>query len=352
MAKKAFLDIKGFEGEKILLSIYEVEKGETVEVFSSSPERELIECPEGIKESVLSLPLSLIDIRVLELPFSDIESIKEVLPFELDPIVLGGSDSIVFDAVIIGGSNGKSKVLTAYVKKDILREILRRLKEKGFDPYAVTSLEFSSISGSMESLAEAVLEPKPLNGQMRLEAIIRESENPIINLRGGELAYTGRAERAKKSLRLTGVLSYAILLMLISYLGFSVYILKKEDSALRAEIRKTYQGLFPDDKSSGDELYKMKAKLKELKDKEAIYSGIKPLEALLELSSMALSGIRLTEMTIEREKVIVKGESPSLQEVQALKASLERILIEPSIADTKNLDSKALFTITAKGVKR
>src|SRR5208282_1575967 len=103
-----FLDLK--EGD---LAIYTVGKN-----GGSGIIRERISMPPGAgytfntegsfrdnDESYLSLPLSLLNFRVLELPFSDMKQIMEVLPFELEAMILGGSSGVAFDAYPLGESN-------------------------------------------------------------------------------------------------------------------------------------------------------------------------------------------------------------------------------------------------------
>jgi hypothetical protein len=55
------------------------------------------------------------------------------------------------------------------------------------------------------------------------------------------------------------------------------------------------------------------------------------------------------EITIDKERIVVKGECPSLSDVQQIKSSLERFLTQVNIADAKpSSQNRTLFTITAK----
>jgi type II secretory pathway component PulL len=306
-------------------------------------------------ESYLSLPLSLLDFRVLELPFTDIRKIRELLPFEIDSLVLGGSGSVVFDAHIISRSDGKSQVLVSYLPKEVLRAILGRLKASGIDPKAVISVELASIvsaSASAEELAKRLLSPEPLADKARTEGVFREISHPTINLRTGEFAYTVDQERTRKSLRMTAVL---VLLLLAVFTGDSVMGIvaaTRENSSLKSAMRKTYQGLFPTEKKISNELYQLKAHIQELKDKEESFVGVSPLGVLLSLSKVSIPGIVFNEVGVDGDNIVLKGEGPSMSDVQKAKTALGDVFSEVNISDTKpSSQNKTLFTITAKGKK-
>ena len=96
---------------------------------------------ENKEETYLNLPLSLLNFRIMEFPFQDRERIREVLPFELDPLVLGGAAGIVFDACILSeNKKGKYRVMVVYIAKEILRKIVERLKEYSLHPKIITLL--------------------------------------------------------------------------------------------------------------------------------------------------------------------------------------------------------------------
>jgi len=358
MSKTVLLDLRDRE-----ISCYTFEKsgknGAPEATFTSAVGEGLsfdIARPSGdFEESYLSLPLSLLDFRVLELPFSDIRKIKELLPFEIDNLVLGGSGSVAFDAYILDRSEGKSKVLVAYVPKETLRTILGRLKASGMDPRAVISIELAEAvnsSSSADEVAGRLLSPEPLDEKARMAAALKEMASPTVNLRRGEFQYTVDDERAKKSLIFTAVLACLLLLVFLSDSAMMIISTTRHNNAVRAEMRKTYQGLFPTEKRISNELYQLKAHMKELKDKESSYVGVSPLRVLLDLSTVSRPGITFTEVTTDRDSIVLKGEGPSMTDVQKTKTELEKIFTGVAISDTKpSSQNKTLFTITAKGRK-
>lgn len=358
MAKTLFADLK--DGELTCYAFEKNGRNSTPKEIATSHVGEgyafALERPlERPDESFLSLPLSLLDFRVLELPFSDIRKIRELVPFEIDNLVLGGSGSVVFDVYTISSSGGKSQVLVAYVPKDTLGTILGQLKASGIDPKAVISVELASIvasSSTVEEIAQRLLVPAPAENKVRIGNALREITNPTINLRRGEFAYTADEERTRKSLRMTAIL---VLLLLLVFAGDSVMGIiaaTRENNSIRTAMRKTYQGLFPSEKKISDEVYQLRAHMKELKDKEASFVGVSPLGTLLDLSRISGSGIVFSEVSVDRENIVLKGESPSMSDVQKTKTELEKVFSTVNISDTKpSAQNKTLFTITAKAKK-
>jgi type II secretory pathway component PulL len=355
MSKTVFVDLRIRE-----LSCYVFERngrsGTPKEIFTS-PVGEgysfAIEQPfERPDESYLSLPLSLLDFRILDLPFSDIRKIRELIPFEIDNLVLGGSRSVVFDAHIISRSDGRSQVLVAYVPKETLRAILERLRGAGIDPRAVISVELAAVvasSATAEEIATRLLAPAPIGDETRMEGAYKEIADPTINLRRDEFAYTVDDERTKRSLRMTAVLIFLLLLVFASDSIMGIISSKRQSSSIKEAMRKTYQGLFPAEKKISNELYQLRAHMKELKDKEDSFIGVSPLGILLDLSKVSRPGVVFTEVSVDRENIVLKGECASLSDVQKTKTELEKFLAQVNISDTKpSSQNKTSFTITAK----
>lgn len=312
---------------------------------------------DNIDESYLSLPMSILNFRIIELPFSDMERIRKVLPFELDNLVLGGSEKIVFDAAVLKEENGKHKILVVYILKDILKRMLDGLKQTGIDARIVTSIETSMRLDSFSSeseITDIILKRRGKEERVedRFEAALKEINGQTINLRRGEFAYTGHSDRLKKSFKFTAVLAVLLLSVFFSDMLIRIVSAKSEGSEIRNEIRKVYTGIFPAEKKITDELYQLKAHIKELKDRENILAGSDPLQLLLDLSSLSVKGASFTEITLDREKVVLKGECASLSDVQKLKAAVESFLPGAAITDTKvTAQNRASFTITSKREK-
>jgi len=332
-------------------------KGDSVELkdtrsFSCTKDYEfsIPELPEGIDEFYLGLPLSVLNFRIVELPFSDREKILSVLPFELDSIILNGVNSVILDGIILESSEGKSSVLAVYVEKAVLKKIIGRLKTFNIDPRIVTSVELNKIVKDFNP--GKLLSQIDMTPEERVNTVIGEIKNNTINLRRGELSYTKSAEDVKRSLRLTATLGIIALVFFISSITLKIISIKKETSAVQEGIKRIYSEVFPEDKKATAGVYQFKARMKELKDKEEHLIGISPLNFLLNLSNINRGGITFNEITMDRGRVIFRGEAASFSDVQKVKEDLSRVLNEVNVSDSKSsAQGKVLFTITAKEKK-
>lgn len=354
MSRRAFLDLREKELTVCVSGKNGLSAGVTYSVgpgYSFSADKQVMESGE----SVLSVPLSLLNFRILELPFSDTRKIRELLPFEIDGLVLGGAESVVFDAVVLGQTNGQYRILVACLLKKTLKTILEKLKSSGFDPVAVTCLELSHIlasDGAGPGTADLLISPAPMTDEERTAAAQKEVERPAINLRRDEFAYTVDTEKTKKALMMTIALAALIVIIFFADMSITILSLKKENARTRDEIRKTYLGLFPGETKITSELYQLKAHIKEMRDKESSLVGISPLVALLDLSRAVRPGISLTEIDQDRETIVLKGECPSLSDVQKFKNDLDGSFGDVVVADTKpSARNRVLFTVTAKAKK-
>lgn len=308
-----------------------------------------------IDEAYLSLPLSLLNFRILELPSFDMKKVLELVPFELDGLILGGTGDIVFDAYPLMRDEGRSKVLVAYIRKEMLRALLNNMKSYGIDPRAVLSLELGHALSvaSRNGSTDHILNPEAIENDDRLSVAIKEIQAPTLDFRKGELAYTADTEKIRKSLRLTATLVVLLLLLFLAGTTRSLVSATRDNQALKDNIRKTYQALFPAEKRISNEVYQLKAHIKELQDKESSFIGSSPLKVLYALTRISSPDVSLSEVTVEKEIIILKGECSSLSDAQRIKNELDEILDGVSITDTKpSSRNKTFFTITAKGIKK
>jgi type II secretory pathway component PulL len=277
---------------------------------------------------------------MLELPFPDRSRIEAVIPFELDSLILGGAASVVSTICTIRESGNKYRVLVAYIAKETLRALLRALKINAISPKCITSVEYACASAALSSeddIAKFLLDPSLPGPEERIKSALREIDLSSLNLGKGEFSYAGDTDRIMKSLKRTALLAATFAVVLLSFLLFSIITARKDVALLKDEIRKTYAELFPRDTRVTSEIYQARAHLKELKDKEKDYVGIYPHRFLLDLSAVRSKALTLSEMTMDREWIVLKGECPSLSDVQQLKAALEKMSPEVRISDTKSV---------------
>jgi len=89
--------------------------------------------------SVASFPADQISYRNIQVPFSDHKKIKQVLPFELEPILPFPVDDLVidFNTITLPGNNENTGVLAAAVEKGKLEEYKEYLAEFQIEPQSV-----------------------------------------------------------------------------------------------------------------------------------------------------------------------------------------------------------------------
>jgi type II secretory pathway component PulL len=359
MASTAFVDVTGGEG-----TVYIFDKGtnalrESIG-FSLGEDRafRLSGLPGDMAESLLSLPLSMLNFRVLELPLMDMDKIKDILPFELEGIILGGSENIVFDARVLESGEAGHKVLAVYMEKGVLKGLLDGLKPFGIDPKAVTSLDLGSAleayAGSSGELGSLLLEHRVAPGDQRIERALREMSQCTMNLRTGEFSYTREVEQTRRTLRFAAVALIALVLIFAGDIALRTMASKKEGARLEKAVLKKYSEVFPGEapKAATGLTYKLKSQIKELEQKVAFTTGVSPLDFLLELQGRNVPGLVFTDITLSGEAVVLKGEASSLSDVEAVKGRLEGLLKDVTISETgQSARGKTVFTITAKGVK-
>ena len=350
MSKSLIIDLREEELFTYLLDVkkgrYEIKESKKYPL-SGRYDLSLDPLTDDIESAYLSLPISILNFRIIDLPFSDRERIRQILPFELDGVILGGSEEVIFDDVIIGASDNKYQVLAVYIEKHIMREILEKLKSYNIDPVFVMSIELKEIL--KDFTPERLVLPVMLEDEDRIALALEEIKTPTINLRRDEFSYKRDIEKTKKSLRVTAVLTVLLALVLSAHLLLKIVTARYEVAFLKNEMRKTYQEIFPGEKNIRNELYQLKSRLKELKSKEEFYAGVNLLNLFLELSQIDKRGVVFNEITADRGNLTMKGEAPSLSDIQNVRGKLERFLNEVTISDSKSSSQGTLlFTITAK----
>ena len=94
-------------------------------------------------ECIVSVSPEFIAYRNLQVPFKDRKKIRQVLPFELEPILPYPVDDLIIDFKIIHPAE-KTDVLVCVTKTAEINELLHTLNEFDIEPYLLTPGGFSS----------------------------------------------------------------------------------------------------------------------------------------------------------------------------------------------------------------
>jgi len=306
-----------------------------------------------VKDFYLSLPLSWLNFRILELPFADPDRLREVIPFELEGIILPPTKEITFDVVVLERENGGCKVLVAYTEQDRLRDILERLAALSIDPRIITCLELRcSLQEAKEELPWRLLDfaPISLDPESRLEAGRQELVAPTINLRRGPLSFARDREKTKRGLRLMAVLSLSLALVVHLDLGFKIVQARRDIASLRTEMRSRYAALFPGEKNVTDEVYFLKSHLKEFQAQGEALKEVDLLQLLVDLSTRKVPGTVFSEIDVQESLLTLKGQADSMASLEKLIESLKEPLREISLSEMKpSAAGRISFTLIAKG---
>lgn len=350
--KSVFVDIRQWGGPSESLVLYSFSgrgralRHETTVPLSGGT------IPADLQNShfTAGLPLSLLNFRVLSVPFSDRQKLRDILPFELDSLLLGGSDRIIFDFRILSETQGQAEVLVTYVERQLLGTVLQRLTQSGIDPAVVTSLELRKVlRADRAGLAESLLSPTSLDETERIDLAGQELSDPTVNLRTGPFDYTKDREKVRKKLRVAAILALVAAVLINGDLVLRTVTARQETSALNREMRRFYTELFPKEKKITDEVYQLKSHLKEIGERGDALAGAPALPFLMNISKYKSEGVSVSEITFDRDAVTVKGEAGSMDNVETFKKGLSEVLRDVSASDIKSsVDKKTLFTVTGK----
>ncbi|MDA8168522.1 MAG: hypothetical protein M0Z59_02335 [Nitrospiraceae bacterium] len=353
--KKAFIDLKSPGSGTLYLfedGRYAGPTGFTLgEDFSSVQFEKSL--PE-LDEAWLGLPVSMLDFRLLEFPFSEMDKIRQALPYELEGIVLKNIADISFDAVPAGGQAEMETVLAVYAEKAILKKMIEAFKSAGAEPAAITSIEVSHIfsGGGKEGkdIAEALLGQALAEEDQRVEAarkMLEEERKPLFDLRRGELAYMKEKEEIGRSIKTAFILAGLVLAALCLNAVIGIYYLNKQAGAIETRIRQSLEKDFPTQKirNSSAGLIMLKAEVQAMKRKKAGMGGFSALDALKKLSGQKVKGVVLREISMDEDNITVKGEAPSIGDVSSFKTAMQSRFARADIIETRASGNTTLFTM-------
>lgn len=303
-----------------------------------------------IEHTYLSVPATLLSIRELTVPFTDKNKIRDIIPYELEGLLISDINNYCTDYLVIESSKDGSRLLTASVEKTKLRDIIENFSSIGLEPEVITSLDLKLSKGTLSAQGEIerLFENPVLDRELRIKAVSEELTSPSINLRQDELSYTGDIERVGKALRTTALLLLILLMIFSASTVIRFISLKGEKTILTREIKTLYLNAFPHDTRIVDASRQFKANLSALRERKVIVSGIPLLETMLEVAQLKNQNITLYEFRIDSENVFLKGSAVSFEEIDSFKNALSSSFITKIIESKSSPDRKVNFTIAMR----
>ena len=310
----------------------------------------------------LSLPLQLLDFRIIEFPFSDPVKIRQTLPFELEGVTLKGTGRVAFD-MILGpeetgaGAKGESgrQALAVYAQKKMLSGLISSLKSIGAEPSVITSIELGNLvsagAPSFQKLIPALAGEAPaLPNEERKTVSLKEFEKPVINLRRGDMAYTREQEEFGRSLRKTIILAATLVILISLTNGIMAIVYNRQARAIENQMALDYKKSFPGSKVSDGPaaLYALKSAISEMQRKQSQIGGISALGTLKDLTANKASNVTYNDIHMDQGGITVKGNAKSLDDVDAAKKALSKAFNSVNVTETRNSATGVAFSMRLK----
>ncbi|KPJ98045.1 MAG: hypothetical protein AMK71_12090 [Nitrospira bacterium SG8_35_4] len=296
----------------------------------------------GVESVCLSIPLSQLTLREHAFPFSDKQKISDTISFELEGLLLGTTADYSIDHIVTETTDTASRVLAVCIEKSRLREIIDTFSSAGMDPNVITCIDLWLYGGNAENTLGKPLSDKSL----RAETAKQELMSPSINMRRGDLAYTGDMDRFLKSIRYTSVLVLIFVMLCGVYSSLHFMSAKKEHEVLEKQINAIYRGVFPEDKKIISAERQFKGNLSSLKKRQASLGGIPVLDILQNVALQGVENITLHEFGSDGKTIRIKGNAISFENVESLKNSLSALFLNVKVVDSSaTADNKIDFTI-------
>jgi len=359
-----FLDITGPDGGRMYILDEEGRLRRTASFALDSGMAFSFDEPisEDIVASSVSIPVEWLDFRLLELDIAEARVARDILPFELDGLLVDAPSEYVIEALMVpapaGDEDGYTppgRVLATFIKKDRLMALLDGLDKAGLDPRAVTSLELASISERLgeADISELIDGAANIDEPVRVDLARSEMGSPTINMRRGEFAFRGDVRQGLRAMSFTVSLFVGLMLMLTMVFSLKAISAGRTADTLEDNVLGIYGEIFPGQKpkSARGLTYKVRSKLKELKGKAGSMRSVETLDMLqgLQQALPASGEVRLLEVTLDRDAVLLKGEGKDLEVIEKARSAMESFLSDVKITETgKAVSGLTGFTITAK----
>jgi type II secretory pathway component PulL len=307
---------------------------------------------KDIKSYALNLPLQVLNFRLLNLPNIAHKRLRDIIPYEIEGHILTKREDLVFDFLIEPKDGGGLRTVVVYMDRGVLQEVIGPLKKLGINPVVITcSTLRGALSEGIEGLAERLvrLEGQSPNVSCEDDPILEAQEllTPVIRLSDRETAVEGLKEGLIRPIFRTALLIVILLCILTGWLIFNISTTARESASLKRDLRARYTTLFPDERKVSDENYQLKSKIKTLQDKAQTLIGVNAFDVLKGLSMSKVEGIIISELSVDKDTIKLKGESQSIEAIEAYKKGLLWVS-NPMVSDVLQAE-KGLYSFRLSG---
>lgn len=308
---------------------------------------------EDINDFYLSIPIELLNFRIINLPYSDKEKLGKAIPLEIGSLIEGGDpEDIVFETIVLKNTDSGFDILVVYADKSSVNAVIEKLSLKNIDPRIITSIDLANIIQMGEdtlSFVECLASMENKQEFDRTGSAANELFHPTLNLRSGPLAYTKDIARRKSILKKTVIFSFLLAFIINAGIFINLTITKKEISSQKKILKNMYAAFFPGEKKIVNEVYQLKSHIKEMKKKSDALTGVNPIDFLLKLSQEQTEGVVYNEIRFEKGFIKMKAEAVSMEVVDKAREKYSKYLSDVLVSDIKPAtDGKIFFTVVAK----
>lgn len=299
----------------------------------------------GMNELYLSLPAALLSLRELEFPFADEKKISDTIAYELEGLLLGDTEDYCIDHIVTESYDNSSKVLAVCMEKTKLDGIIRTFTAAGLEPKVITSLDLRISGNNYDRILQGQTEDKTVRSDSAREELI----HPSINIRRGELSFTGDIKRFVKISNISALLVLFLLILFGVNLTLRYKLLNKEHNLLMSQVEGSFRSAFPEETKVVDISRQFTSNVNILKNKKAVLAGIAPLDMLKSITDITDDLATLDEIRADGDNIVIKGIVPEFKDVEVLKNSLSASFDNVNVTDsTSTTGDKISFTIVMK----
>ncbi len=303
---------------------------------------------KDIDTIILNLPVEILNFRILLLPALEERKLREIIPFEMENQVLIKREDMIFDFVTENREDGRIDALVVYLDKRDFKSIINPLSERGILISSATSIDvMAALSQGIKGFAENLLNPRKLSPEERLELQYKEVMSPSLKFTDSELKSEGIRKDYLKPLIKTTTLLLVLLMTLLLWFALGAFMADREAKALKRELRDSYTTLFPRDIKVKDEVYQIKSQIKGLRERAESLIGIRSIDILSRLAGSKVAGITIVEISIEKETLKLKGESPTVEAIEGYKKRLSWIQ-NPEVSNVTQ-GERGVYSFTVAG---
>ncbi|MBF0464909.1 MAG: hypothetical protein HQK88_07120 [Nitrospirae bacterium] len=306
-------------------------------------------------KTLVSLPMDFFHFRLIELPFSDRDKVLLTLPYIMDAMVLGRSDSYTYDYIITSNSEDGSKKFKAvciYVEKERLKQLIKTLRNFNISPHVITCASISHVLQNTDfQTPGSFTEPSGIDTETMGKLLSEQFNQKYsqINFCRGEFKLSTISELSKKqfSAGITFLLLSALLITV--YSGIKIHLINKRIKTVQSQFESTYREMFKSETKIVDPYAQLQGKVKQMRDTRKIYDSLSPLDVLLLVSKSSFGKVTLTETEMEGSGVTLRGEAESLSFLNTFTEALKEGFSDVKLVESKpGLDSKVKFMVSVK----